>query len=86
MKLQTGKFALSGGIYFAICAAVLTMLSLMQIPGFLPFTKLLESFYGPYGYSISFIGIFIGAFWGFIEGFIHFGIFAIIYNWVIAKK
>jgi hypothetical protein len=33
-----------------------------------------------YGYSVSALGILTGAFWGFVEGFIHFGIFAWLYN------
>jgi hypothetical protein len=42
-------------------------------------------FYGFYGYSVSGIGIVVGAFWGLIEGFIHFGIFAWLYNLLLGR-
>lgn len=41
---------------------------------------------GFYGYSISGFGILIGAFWGFVEGFVHLGIFALIYNYLQKKS
>jgi hypothetical protein len=50
-----------------------------------PFTDLLVQFYGFYGYSVSMVGILVGAFWGLIEGFVHFGIFAWLYNMLLAK-
>ena len=56
------------------------------IPGFKPFTDLLVQFYGFYGYSVSTMGIVIGAFWGLIEGFVHFGIFAWLYNMLLGRR
>ena len=47
-----------------------------------PFAELLTQFYGPYGYSISGAGIVIGALLGFCEGFVHLGIFGLIYRWL----
>ncbi len=79
-KLDTLRFALAGAIYFSACIALATICALLGIPGFKPFTDLLEQFYGFYGYSVSITGIAIGAFWGLIEGFVHFGIFAWLYN------
>jgi len=80
MKLNIFKFALAGGIYVAACLGISTILALLGVPGFGEFTSLLEGFYGFYGYSVSLTGIFVGAFWGFVEGYIHLGIFAWLYN------
>jgi hypothetical protein len=74
------KLALTGGIYLSAITALSTVASLLNIPGFPQFTKILVDIYGPWGYSISITGIFVGAIWGFIEGFVHFGIFGFIYN------
>jgi hypothetical protein len=79
------KLALTGGIYFAVCFALCTLLSMFTVPGFPEFTNVLESIYGFYGYHASWTGILIGAFWGFIEGFFHFGAFALLYNWLNKK-
>jgi hypothetical protein len=51
-------------------------------PGMLPSAELLTQFYGPYGYSTSAFGIVMGAILGFSEGFVHFGIFGLIYRWL----
>jgi hypothetical protein len=74
------KLALSGGMYFSGIMILVTMSSLLGIPGFLQFAKILADIYGPWGYSISVVGIFIGAFWWFVEGFVHLGIFGLIYS------
>lgn len=86
MKLNTLKFALAGGIYCAGCLAFVTILALLNVPGFLECAKLLTSFYGFYGYSVSWVGVIVGALWGFVEGFVHIGIFAWIYNKLIGEK
>jgi hypothetical protein len=80
MKLNNLKFALAGGIWLAACAALATVAALVGIPGFGEFTAILVKFYGYYGYSVSWLGVAVGAFWGFVEGFVHLGIFAWIYN------
>lgn len=79
-KLDVLKFALTGGIYVAFCGALSTIFSLLHVPGFAEFTRILVNFYGFWGYSVSWFGIIVGAFWGFIEGFVHLGIFAWLYN------
>ncbi len=79
-KFNVLKFALTGGIYFALVVALTTLASILNIPGFPEFTSLIVSFYGSWGYSVSWLGIFVGAFWGFVEGFIHLGFFAWLYN------
>lgn len=79
-KLDPLGLALTGGAYLAICAALVTIASLFGMPGFPPFTQLLAEFYGPYGYSVTWAGVIVGAFWGFVEGFVHFGLFALLYN------
>ena len=78
--MNTKKLALTGGIYISVITALCTIASLLNIPGFPQFTKILVDVYGPWGYSVSLPGIFIGAFWGFLEGFFHLGIFGMIYS------
>ena len=85
-RLDTFKFALAGGIYGAGCVALATICALLGAPGFKPVTDLLVQFYGFYGYSVSTIGIAIGAFGGLIEGFVHFGIFAWLYNMLLGRR
>ena len=80
------KVALAGGIYLGLCGAWVTIASLLGVPGFPEFTKILADIYGSYGYSVSFTGIFVGAFWGFIEGFVHLGIFAFILAKILNRK
>lgn len=80
MKLNTFKFALAAGIWLAVCMVLVTVSALLNIPGFPEFAKSIATVYGPYGYSVSWLGIFMGGIWGFMEGFVHFGIFAWIYN------
>ena len=68
-RLDTLRFALAGGIYAAVCVAMVTICTLLD-----------------YGYSVSSMGIAVGAFWGFIEGFVHLGIFAWLYNTLLGTK
>ncbi len=65
----------------------LTPSGLLSRVGFMaqPFTDLLAQFYGFYGYTVSTSGIAIGAFWGLTEGFVHFGIFAWLYNLLVGR-
>ncbi len=86
MKVDSWRFAFAGGIYAGTVVVLATIASIFRIPGYPPFTKILADFYGPYGYSATWRGLVPGAFWGFIEGFVHTGLFAIIYNNLIAKK
>lgn len=86
MKLHNISFALSGGIVIALCFGFTTLAALIGIPGFLPFAKILESGYAAYGYSLSWLGIAFGVLWGFVEGFIWFGLFSMIYNMILSKK
>ncbi|MEI6887283.1 MAG: hypothetical protein WCK31_03550 [bacterium] len=79
-KINTLKFALSGGILVGGCFFFSTISTVLGLPGFEPFSKALESMYSFYGYSISFIGAFVGLLWGFIEGFLLLGILAWLYN------
>lgn len=85
-RLDTLSFALAGAIYGAALVALATIAALVGIPGFKPFADLLTQFYGFYGYSVSTLGIVVGAFWGFVEGFVHFGIFAWLYNLLLGRR
>jgi len=84
-RLDTLSFALAGAIYGAAFMALATMAALMGIPGFRPFADLVTQFYSPYGYSVSPLGVVVGALWGFVEGLVHFGIFALLYNLVLRR-
>jgi hypothetical protein len=85
-KLDTLSFAIAGAIYGAALVALATIAALLGIPGFRPFADLLTQFYGFYGYSVSALGVVVGAFWGLIEGFVHFAIFAWLYNLVLSRQ
>lgn len=81
-KLPVLRFALAAGLFLSLHAVIVTVSALAGIPGMRPFAELLTQFYGPYGYSVSGAGIVAGAILGFLEGFVHFGIFGLIYNWL----
>lgn len=85
MKLNTFRFALTGGIYAAIIFASATIAGIFNIPGFIEFASFLKIFYGAYGYSITWIGVAVATLWGFVEGFFHVGLFVLIYNWLNKK-
>ena len=76
------RFAVAAGIFLSLHAVVVTIGALAGIPGMRPFAELLTQFYGPYGYSISGPGVIVGALLGFSEGFVHLGIFGLIYKWL----
>ncbi len=82
-KLNVTKFAFAGGIWLGFYYALITICSLLSIPGFRPFAELLDQFYGPYGYSVSWIGVIVGGCYGFGEGFIGIGLLIWIYNKLI---
>lgn len=84
-RFDTVSFALAGAIYGAAFMALATIAALAGIPGFRPFAEFVTQFYGPYGYSVSPLGVVAGAIWGLIEGFVHFGIFALLYNLVLGR-
>lgn len=76
------KFAVAAGIFISLHAVIVTVCAMAGIPGMRPFAELLTQFYGPYGYSISVTGVMVGAILGFLEGFVHFGVFGLIYRWL----
>jgi hypothetical protein len=84
-RVDVKHIALAAGVYGAGCVAISTIAALLGVPGFPEFAKFLTGFYGFYGYSITWTGVIVGAFWGFVEGFIHIGIFALIYNALFKK-
>ncbi len=51
--------------------ALATMASLLRIPGFPSFTRILTDLYGPYGYSVTQRGMAVDALWDFVEGFVN---------------
>lgn len=82
IKFNALKFALAGGIWLGFIFMSSTILSIFNIPDFVPFCEFLNQFYGPYGYSISWLGVITGGILGFAEGFLQFGLIALIYNWL----
>ena len=76
------KFAVAAGIFISAHAVLVTVGALVGIPGMKPFAEMLTQFYGPYGYSISAVGILAGAVLGFFVGFFHFGVFGLLYRWL----
>ncbi len=76
------RFAVAAGFFVSLHAVVVTISAMLGVPGMRPFAELLTQFYGPYGYSISGTGIIVGALLGFSEGFVHLGIFGLIYKWL----
>jgi hypothetical protein len=76
------RFAVAAGLFLSLHAVIITISALAGIPGMRPFAELLTQFYGAYGYSISATGVVAGAVLGFLEGFVHFGIFGLIYRWL----
>lgn len=84
-RLDTLSFALAGAIYGTAFMALATIAALVGLPGFRPFADFVTQFYGPYGYAVSPLGVVVGALWGFVEGFVHFGIFALLYNLVLGR-
>ena len=76
------KFAVAAGIFISFHAVIITVCAMAGIPGVRQFAEFLTQFYGPYGYSISVTGVAAGAILGFLEGFVHIGIFGLIYRWL----
>jgi len=81
-KLKTLKFALAGGIWLGFIFIFLIIFSILNVPGFVPLSEFINQIYGPYGFSISWGGLIMGGILGFAEGFVQFGIIALIYNWL----
>ena len=77
-KLNTLKFGIAGGITVGFCVVFTTIFGIYEF--FPEYNNLIVSIYGFWGYSISWIGIFLGAIYGFIDGFILTIIFAWAYN------
>lgn len=85
-SINVMKAALAGGTYVAICAVVITVAALLKVPGAVEFTDWLVMLYSSYGYQVTWLGVLIGAFWGFVEGFVHVGLFSLVYNWVAGRE
>lgn len=85
MKLNALKFAVAGGIYLALMAVLVTLASLLAIPGFPPFTRILTDLFSAYGYSVSGAGLLVAAVLGFVEGFVHLGLLAVLYNLLVDR-
>jgi len=77
-RLDAMKFGLAGGIIFAICVFITTLLAMNNYC--VTCGIILRDIYGFLGYDLSFVGSLFGAIYGFVDGFIFTGLFAWIYN------
>ena len=69
MKLDTNKFALTGGIVWGLSLFITTIVSVYIYPGYaLAFLNGIGSIYP--GYTVSLTGSIIGAVYGFFDVFI----------------
>lgn len=84
--LDTLAFAIAAGIWLGLCGALMTAMALLGMPGFDPVARALAQAYGPWGYSVSWPGVLVGFGWGFVEGFVHLGFFAWLYNRLRARR
>ena len=78
MKWNTKRFALAGGIMWALCLFVTTLVSVFTGGFAKAFLDGIASIYP--GYSISLAGSVIGLIYGFLDVFVGVYIFAWIYK------
>lgn len=64
----------------------MTLATLIGVPGFEPFARLLEAGYAPYDCSLSWPGVVVGAGFGFLEAFVWVGAFAWLYNRLFSRE
>lgn len=83
MSLNPKAFGLTAGIILSLVLLVTTLISISTGYAAL-FLNIFVSIYP--GYSISPLGSIIGLIYGFADASIGFYIFALIYNWLEAKK
>ncbi len=78
LKINAFRLGIAGGIVAAVYFAITTIYG---IYGYFPFINMiLLDMYGAFGYSISWLGVFVGAAYGLIDGFILFFILSFVYN------
>ena len=85
MKLNAFSFALAGGVFIAICLAIITIGSRVGVPGAHAVTNGLTKMLGSYGYGVTWLGLVMSIIIGFVKGFLTFGLFALIYNSMTSK-
>lgn len=86
MKLNTVSFAITGGLFMAVCIALVTIMSRLGVDGAHAMTNGLIKMMGHFGYSVSWLGLLMGILLAFIKGFVVFGIFALVYNSMTSEK
>ncbi|MCE7938396.1 hypothetical protein DCC79_05255 [bacterium] len=84
-RFDVVKFGLAAGLWLGLMVALATACAMLDVPGFRPFAEMMVQFYGPWGYSLSWMGVVMGAVWGFIEGLVHGTVLAWIYNRLLAR-
>jgi len=85
-RLNALKLALAAGIYCAFVFFAATLLALLKVGGLVEFAQTLERYYGSWGYSVTPKGLMVGILYGFQEGFMHFGLFALLYNRLLGTQ
>ncbi|MEN7981833.1 MAG: hypothetical protein ABFQ65_00095 [Nanoarchaeota archaeon] len=81
MKFDAFRLGLAGGIISAICISLSTIAGMLGY--FSTYNSMTTEIYGMFGYSTSWLGVFLGATYGFFDGFFMVWIFALIYNRLI---
>ncbi|MEO8083570.1 MAG: hypothetical protein ABI780_07095 [Ardenticatenales bacterium] len=80
MRLNAMKFGLAGGITVGACVALTTVAALLGVAGFPPLAAWIATYYGPWGYSVTWLGVLVGFAYAFLDGFALFGVLAWLYN------
>lgn len=85
MKIRAMACALAGGVLFALMVLLITICGLAKLPGYGSWFQIIEEAGRPYGYTFSAWGLLIGPLYGFVKGFVYFGLFALLYNWMLHR-
>jgi hypothetical protein len=80
------SFSVTGGIFKAVCIALVTIASRLGLDGAHAITNGITKILGHFGYSVSWVGLIMGILLGFIIGFLAFGLFVLIYNSMSPEK
>lgn len=85
MRLDAMKFGLAGAITVGACVALTTVAALFGVAGFTPLADWIATFYGPWGYGVSWLGVLAGFAYAFLDGGLLFGMLAWLYNRLLGR-
>lgn len=78
MKFNSIKLGLAAGIVSAIFTSLVTIAGMFG--HFQTYNSITMEVYGIFGYSLTWLGVFLGALYSFIDCFVIVWLFALIYN------